>query len=272
MNAEDLDTTSDASSSSSIQFLIVTPVKDVPLAWKEAFGKASRTRLHLEHSDLEATALSSPSLQKSSLRSPMTSKTSCFRSPDMSPRPLLASQHLKNAGESNEASSPTCFKKQDGNKKAVLVLKNSRSHHPSRPNTHRDASVGTTTLLPLRLSERTVTSCTAALLVIAVDPALNYEETCQTISLFISSPLIARKTTILKVTNIPWILTSDELIHWLGSGIDKYLLHSAIQIVSVHICCDRSAYSLSANFDYIDLNELKSVVSVGEQRLQHSSR
>ena len=51
----------------------------------------------------------------------------------------------------------------------------------------------------------------------------------------------AYKSTILRFTNLPWTLTTDQLIGWLSNGIEKHLPEPAHQIVSVHICCDRLA-------------------------------
>lgn len=51
------------------------------------------------------------------------------------------------------------------------------------------------------------------------------------------SPLL--KTTILKLSNLPFEITVDELLDWLGEDIKQALPDSALQIVSVHILCQR---------------------------------
>jgi len=54
----------------------------------------------------------------------------------------------------------------------------------------------------------------------------------------------ASKTTVLKITNIPWTLTNAQLVRWFGSALEKSMLPPEIQIMSVHICCDRYVFSL----------------------------
>jgi hypothetical protein len=50
---------------------------------------------------------------------------------------------------------------------------------------------------------------------------------------------VASKTTVLKITNIPWTLTNAQLVRWFGSALEKSMLPPEIQIMSIHICCDR---------------------------------
>lgn len=44
---------------------------------------------------------------------------------------------------------------------------------------------------------------------------------------------------VLKLTNLPWSITVDGLVEWLGTKAESVLIPTHIQIVSVHILCDR---------------------------------
>lgn len=57
-----------------------------------------------------------------------------------------------------------------------------------------------------------------------------------------SRPL--HKTVVLRLTNVPWTVTVTELTKWMGLEFSKAVLPSTVQIVSVHICCDRYGHSI----------------------------
>lgn len=44
---------------------------------------------------------------------------------------------------------------------------------------------------------------------------------------------------VLKITNLPWSITSEDLLQWLGNDVKNSLIPIDNQIVSVHILCDR---------------------------------
>jgi RNA recognition motif-containing protein len=47
------------------------------------------------------------------------------------------------------------------------------------------------------------------------------------------------KTTILQISNLPFKVTSEELLDWLGEEVKDSLPDPSQQIVSVHVLCDR---------------------------------
>lgn len=44
---------------------------------------------------------------------------------------------------------------------------------------------------------------------------------------------------VLKLTNLPWSITVDDLVRWLGKDVEQALISVSAQPVSVHILCDR---------------------------------
>lgn len=46
-------------------------------------------------------------------------------------------------------------------------------------------------------------------------------------------------TRVLKISNLPWSITCQALIEWLGENLQKALPPVGFQVISVHILCDR---------------------------------
>jgi hypothetical protein len=47
---------------------------------------------------------------------------------------------------------------------------------------------------------------------------------------------------VLKLTNLPWSVNSEDLIQWLGNDVKKALIPVESQVIGVHILCDRYSF------------------------------
>lgn len=121
-----------------------------------------------------------------------------------------------------------------------------RSSQPSavlrlpRPRSHVELSFTTEASSPLSPVVSTLVSYSIvrpASLVTSKDVPRRYE----TPYVF---PMSARNTsasnsTILKLANLPWSSTCEDVLRWLGEDIEKTMMPAYDQIASVHILCDR---------------------------------
>ena len=271
----DDDERSDRSTGSSVRFLVATPVKDIPSEWKRLLPLTSTPRLHtqtipppiMRHDITKSTGATAPqsaaglnSLDttcSTGVSAPRPAKRTriaiaapegTLTSPTMmllrSPTSKDGIKLFKQINGSGKAVLYPFHQADDGSKKAILTLLTTDSA-PRQPSAAQAADTPAET-------HRTAADVLQAIQISQPAGIVPQKRKLSIIPHKLPYAAVAAikpipqpdytKPTILRLTNVPWTITVDELIEWLG--IENHMLPYSVQIISVHILCDRSVFCL----------------------------
>lgn len=272
----DDDERSDRSTGSSVRFLVATPVKDIPSEWQRSLPLTSTPILHsrtmpsqLVCPDITQSTGAIAAAAESAAQAPhglsSSTHTSATRPAKRTCRAIAAPEGALNSSTMMLLRSPTSkdgiklFKQingsgkavlypfhqaDDGSKKAILTLLTTDSA-PRQPSAAQAADTPAET-------HRTAADVLQAIQISQPAAIVPQKRKLSIIPHKLPYAAVAAikpipqpdytKPTILRLTNVPWTITVDELIEWLG--IEIHMLPYSVQIISVHILCDRSVFHL----------------------------
>lgn len=239
---EDEDIDDGASDTSSIQFLVASPQK-VPKEWKKAFASST-------------PALKGKTSGKES-DSPQAAAILIHNSPDDREERMSSIYYTRKYRDT-----ANLVPSQIRSKRTVIFVKNgvkaplspSPNALQSYPDTDTSMESTTAALTPPKLSyaiparrdeqllppadkRRTLSDDDVKL---PQDYSLRPEAPPTSVLPMRSRlPASNNKTVVLKLTNLPWTATNAQVMAWLGSDIKTSMLPPELQVVSMHILCDR---------------------------------